>query len=180
MIAKKDVPPDSRYLLMHPRHTVLVTCVDKEGKPNIITLAWSTPVSFNPPIVTISVGPQRYSHKLIEETREFVINVPQMDLAKETLFCGRNSGRKVDKFKATGLTKEPARKVKPPLIKECIAHLECKVVNRFTSGDHTLFLGEVVAASVGEGFFSERFDVRKLRPIFHVGGDEFITLEGER
>jgi flavin reductase (DIM6/NTAB) family NADH-FMN oxidoreductase RutF len=174
---KIEVRSQARYLLLHPRHTVLVTCVDGEGRPNIITLAWTTPVSFDPPLVAISVGPERYSHDLIRGGGDFVINVPEMELAKETLYCGRNSGRDVDKFRETGLTPLPAKKVRSPLIQECTAHLECRVVDSIPAGDHTLFLGEVVHATVREGVFKERFDAGKIEPIFHLGGDDFVTLE---
>ena len=164
------------YRLLHPRHTVLVTCVDKTGKANIITLAWSMPTSIDPPMVVISIAPKRYSHKLIEETGEFVINVPTMKIVKQTLFCGRISGRKCDKFKEAPLTAAPAKKVRSPIIKECVAHLECKLVQTIPTGDHTLFVGEVVAAYVNRRAFNKTFNVKKVKPVFHMGGDSFVTI----
>ncbi len=177
MVEKVDVDSRSGWLLMHPRHTVLVTCVDKMGRPNIITLAWSMVTSFNPFMVAISVAPARYSHDLIRNGGEFVVNVPDMSIVKETLFCGRNSGRDVDKFRATGLTALDAKHVKPPLIGECIAHLECSVVNEITTGDHTIFVGEVVSAVVNPDFFNKSFDTEKFRPILHNGHDDFVTID---
>ncbi|MCD6465216.1 flavin reductase family protein [Candidatus Bathyarchaeota archaeon] len=171
----KDVNLKLAYRLLHPRNTALLTCVDEEGRANIITLAWLMPVSINPPLVAVSIAPRRYSHKLIEESGEFVINVPTMELVEETLYCGSVSGRRVDKFKETGLTPIPAKKVKAPAIKECIAHLECVVRQKVPAGDHTLFIGEVVAAHVNKDVFDGRFDVKKAKIIYHVGGDEFIT-----
>ncbi len=173
---KVSVASDSIYRLMHPRLTVLVTCTDSREKANIITLAWSMPASIKPPMVAISVALQRHSHKLITETKEFVVNIPTMQLARETLFCGRNSGRDCDKFKETKLTPTPATKVAPPLIRECVAHLECKVINSITTGDHTVFIGYVVAASVNRGIFDGKYDVEKVKPIYHLGGDEFLTI----
>lgn len=173
---KVNVASDSIYRLMHPRLTVLVTCTDSRGIANIITLAWSMPASIKPPMVAISVALQRHSHKLITETKEFVVNIPTMQLARETLFCGRNSGRDCDKFKETKLTPTPATKVAPPLIRECVAHLECKVINSITTGDHTMFIGYVVAASVNRGIFDGKYDVEKIKPIYHLGGDEFLTI----
>ena len=129
-VSKKEeanVNPSSAYRLLHPMHTVLVSCVGKDGKPNIITLAWAIPTSINPPLVAVSIAPKRHSHILIEETKEFVINIPTVKILKETLFCGRVSGRGHDKFKEAGFTPLPAKKVKPPIIKECVAHLECKL-----------------------------------------------------
>ena len=161
---------------MHPRLTVLVTSIGKKGKPNIITLAWTMPTSFAPPMVAISVAPERHSHDLISESGEFVVNIPTMEIVKETLFCGRNSGRNYDKFTETGLTQIPAKKVCPPLVKECVFHLECKVVNDVETGDHTVFIGEVVVASAEQGTFKDKFNIDKVKPIYHVGGDDFLTL----
>jgi len=169
-----DLP--SAYRLMHPRLVVLVSCVDPAGKANIVTLAWSMPVSINPPIVVISLAPKRYSHQLIEKTKEFVVNIPTMDIVKETLFCGRRSGKTYDKFKETGLTPLPAKMVQPPIIKECVAHLECKLHQQITVGDHTLFIGRVLTAYADFGVFDENFDLKKVKPIYHMGGDDFTTL----
>lgn len=172
---KIPIPLASAYRIMHPRLVVLVTS-QAGGRPNIITLAWTVPTSFTPPMVAISVAPQRYSHGLISRSREFVVNIPTMELARETLFCGRNSGRDCDKFKETGLTPIPAKKVSPPLIKECVAHLECRVAKSVETGDHTLFIGEVLAASAEQGAFKDRYDIKKVKPIYHLGGDDFLTL----
>jgi len=167
----------SVYKLLHPMHTVLVSCADKTGKPNIITLAWAMPTSINPPLVAVSIAPRRHSHALIKETREFVVNIPTMDLVKETLFCGRISGSKHDKFKEAGLTPLPAKKVKPPAIKECVAHLECKLHSQLRTGDHTVFVGEIIEAYADKEAFADRYDLKKARMIFHLGGNEFATLD---
>jgi len=100
-----------------------------------------------------------------------------MDVLKETLFCGRVSGREHDKFKETGLTPLPAKKVKPPIIKECVAHLECKLHNQFTTGDHTIFVGEIVEAYADKDASTEGYNLEKAKTIFHLGGNEFATLE---
>jgi flavin reductase (DIM6/NTAB) family NADH-FMN oxidoreductase RutF len=176
---KVEVPLSTAYRLLHPRLVVLVSCVDKEGKANVITLAWSMPVSINPPIVAISIAPKRYSHQLVEETKEFVVNIPTMDIVQETLFCGRRSGRSHDKFEETRLTTMPAQMVKPPIIKECVAHLECKLERQITVGDHTLFTGRVLTAYANEGLFDKKFDVKKVKLIYHMGGDDFVTLAPE-
>ncbi|NWG10212.1 flavin reductase family protein [Candidatus Bathyarchaeota archaeon] len=163
--------------LLHPMHTVLVSCAGKTAKPNIITLAWAMPTSIDPPLVAVSIRPERHSYALIEETEEFVVNIPTIDILKETLFCGRKSGSKHDKFKKTGLTPLPARKVKPPIIKECVAHLECRLHRKFKTGDHTIFIGEVTEAYADKEAFSEgEYNLRKAKMIFHVGGNEFATL----
>lgn len=157
-------------------HTVLVTCADKAGKPNIITLAWAMPTSINPPLVAISIKPSRHSYKLIRENREFAVNIPTMEIVEETLFCGRRSGKNHDKFKETKLTPLPAKIVKAPIIKECVAHLECRLQQTFVTGDHTVFVGEVIEAYVDEDSFKEEFDIEKAKLIYHLGGNKFATL----
>jgi flavin reductase (DIM6/NTAB) family NADH-FMN oxidoreductase RutF len=164
------------YKLLHPMHTVLVSCVGKRGRPNIITLAWAMPTSINPPLVAVSIRPERHSFALIEKTREFVVNIPTMNILKETLSCGRMSGKEHDKFKETNLTPLPARKVKPPIIKECIAHLECKLHSQFATGDHTIFVGEIVEAYADKEAFIGKYNLKSARMIFHLGGNEFATL----
>jgi flavin reductase (DIM6/NTAB) family NADH-FMN oxidoreductase RutF len=177
-MGKVDVEIDSASRLFAPRLTVLVTSVDKRGKPNIITLSWAMPTSFNPPLVAISVGPRRYSHELIEACEEFVVNIPPHAILKKVQLCGKRSGRATDKFAEAGLTSIASKEVRPPRIKECIAHLECKLVGKLQTGDHTIFVGRVVAASVDEGAFDSEEDIINLelfKPIFHLGGDFFST-----
>jgi flavin reductase (DIM6/NTAB) family NADH-FMN oxidoreductase RutF len=178
---KTDIELKSAVRLVHPMHTVLVSCVGKVGehahKPNIITLAWAMPTSINPPMVAISVSPRRHSHALIAESREFVVNIPTMQLLEQVMFCGEHSGRKRDKFKETGLTPLKGKKVKAPLIKECIAHLECKLYGQFTTGDHTIFVGEIVAAQADKEAFTNSYDLERARMIFHLNGDKFATLK---
>ena len=166
----------SAYRFLYPRQVVLVSCADKTGKTNIITLAWSMPASIDPPMLLVGIAPKRYSHELIEETREFVVNVPTMDILRETLFCGRRTGREYNKFDEAGLTPLPAKTVKPQIIKECVAHLECRLHQQIAPGDHTLFIGEVLAAYANEGAFIERYDLQKVKPVYHMGGDDFTTI----
>ena len=177
-MGKIDVGVDLASRLFAPRLTVLATSVDKMGKPNIITLSWAMPISFDPPLVAISVGTRRYSHELIEGCKEFVVNIPPHAILKKVQLCGSRSGRAADKFAEAGLTSIASKRVRPPRIKECIAHLECKLVGRLQTGDHTIFVGKVVAASVDEGAFDSEEDVMNLelfKPIFHLGGDFFST-----
>ncbi len=134
------------------------------------------PVSAQPPMLAVSIRPTRYSYNMIKETKEFVINVPTMSIVKKTLFCGRRSGKQHDKFKETGLTPLPAKMVKPPIIKECVAHLECKLLKQITAGDHEILVGEILTAYVNEGIFDKIYDLNKVKPIYHMGGDDFATL----
>lgn len=174
---KKEISLSSFPYLLHPRNTVLVTTVSKDGKPNVLAIAWITPISVKPPYLGISIKPERYSHKLLLETGEFVVNVPTFDLAKEVTICGRKSGKDIDKFKETGLTTEKAKTVKAPIIKECVAHLECKVANRFKIGDHDFFVGKVLAAYVSEDCFKDLYDVEKHKALLHIGKNKFTTTQ---
>lgn len=156
----------SRYTRPQPTPVVMATCIDKKGNANIITLGMYMPISHRPPLVCIGVAPRRYSHKLIEESGEFVVNSPPIGLEKEMHYCGTESGRRFDKFKETDLTPIPSLKVKPPRIEECFGHLECKVVQSVICGDHTLFVGEVVATTVdAEVMNGYVLDVLKAKPI---------------
>jgi flavin reductase (DIM6/NTAB) family NADH-FMN oxidoreductase RutF len=87
------------------------------------------------------------------------------------------SGRDHDKFEETGLTAIPAKKVKPPIIKECVAHLECRLHSQLKTGDHTIFVGEVVEAYANKDAFREAYDTKKAKMIFHLGGNKFATLQ---
>jgi flavin reductase (DIM6/NTAB) family NADH-FMN oxidoreductase RutF len=177
MSEKVNVELSSIYRLLHPMHTVLVSCVKKTGKANVLPLAWAMPTSRSPALIAISVAPSRYSHKLIEETKEFVVNIPTIDLLRETFACGKTSGKNINKFAENGLTPIPAKRVKAPIIKECIAHLECKLYSQFKTGDHTIFVGEVIEAYAKKGVFTDKYDLEKARMLFHLGGNVFATLD---
>ena len=134
MIAKTNVELFSAYRLLHPMHTVLVTTSEETGKPNIITVAWAMPTSITPALIAISVSPKRHSHKLIQQTNEFVINIPTQEILEAVYACGTTTGKNHDKFAETKLTPLSARKTKAPIIKQCIAHLECTVQNQIETG----------------------------------------------
>jgi flavin reductase (DIM6/NTAB) family NADH-FMN oxidoreductase RutF len=99
---------------MFPLPAMLMTCVDTSGKPNIITLAWEGMVNSEPPMVSISIRPSRYSHGLVKASYEFVVNIPSEEMIREVDLCGVVSGRDVDKFSETGFTPIPAEEVSPP------------------------------------------------------------------
>ena len=177
MSGKTEVNSNYSYRLLHPMHTVLVSCVGKDGKPNITTLAWAMPTSIEPLLLAISVSPKRHSHKLIEETQEFIVNIPTLEIMQAVYACGSLTGRSFDKFKKAGLTPIPGRKVRAPAIRECVAHLECIVDNKFTTGDHTIFVGKVVASYADINTFKESYDLKKTRLLYHAGGNNFAVLD---
>ena len=177
MSAKTQVNIASAYRLLHPMHTVLVSCSGKAGKPNITTLAWAMPTSINPPLLAISLAPTCHSHTLIDESGEFIVNIPTLETLQAVYACGSLTGRSFDKFKKTNLTPMPAKKVKAPAIRECIAHLECSVDSKFTTGDHTVFVGKILEAYADMGVFTESYDLKKARMLYHTGGSNFAILD---
>ena len=124
-------------------------------------------------LVAVSIAPGRLTHRLIETTREFVINIPSHQLLHATHGCGTISGREADKFEKFGLTPVPAVKISAPLIGECIGHLECTLHTSYTVGDHTLFIGEVLSASVEEDLFDDFLKVAnpEAKTIHHLGSN---------
>ena len=113
--------------MLYPLPVVMVSVCDKAGRSNIITIGWAGTICTNPPMVSISVRPERYSYDILKETGEFVINLTTKDLAWATDYCGVKSGRQVDKFKECSLTPIPGQHVKAPMIKESPVNIECRV-----------------------------------------------------
>ncbi len=178
MSAKIQVNISQAYRLLHPMHTVLVSAVGNSGKPNITTLAWAMPTSINPPLVAISIAPGRHSHSLIEESGEFIVNIPTLETLQAVYTCGSLSGRSFDKFKKCNLTQMPAKKVKAPAIRECVAHLECEVDGQMTTGDHTIFAGKILEAYADQGAFTEAgYDLKRTHMLYHLGGNNFSVLD---
>ncbi len=155
---------------LYPVPAVLVSCGIE--RPNIITLAWVGTVCSDPPSVAIGVRPERFSHGLIVECGEFVVNLPRTDQVGVVDYCGQVSGREVDKWARCGLTPAAAAKVRTPLIAECPIALECRVSHRLTLGVHDLIIGEVLSVQVDEQVLGERgaIDYGKVDLLAYVGG----------
>ncbi len=168
----------SPWAALFPCPVALTSCIDTNGKPNIITLAWVGIACSDPPTISLAIRPHRFSYGLIDKTREFVVNIPTKEILKDTDYCGIVSGKDLDKFSETGLTQEPAEIVKPPLIKECPVNIECIVKNKIPLGVHDLFLGEVVRVHVNEEILDDngRIDFTKVSPIAYNQG-EYWSLE---
>ena len=165
--------------MLYPLPVVMVSVADKDGKNNIITIAWTGTICSNPPMVSISVRPERYSYDILKETGEFVINLTTKNLTYATDYCGVKSGRDVDKFKEMGLTPLPGKEVKAPLIAESPVNIECKVTQVIPLGSHDMFLAEVVAVHVDEKYMDEKgkFHLDKAEPIAYSHGDYLATGE---
>lgn len=142
--------------MLYPLPAVMISCRRNGERPNIITVAWAGTICTNPAMVSVSIRPERYSYDIIRETGEFVINLVTEELVYATDYCGVRSGKDVDKFKEMNLTPEPASKVQAPVIKESPVNIECKVVSVQELGSHHMFLAEVQAVHVDEGFLDEK------------------------
>lgn len=140
------------FPLLSPVSVVLVSCGGtKAGEaPNLITIAWTGTVCSEPPMLSISVRPERHSYDLIRDSGEFVVNVPSVRQARATDWCGVVSGRKENKFARTGLTPGKALVVSPPIVQECPLNVECKVRQTLKLGSHVMFVAEVVAIQVSK------------------------------
>ncbi len=159
---------------LYPVPVVLVSCIDKSNKKaNIITIAWCGVVCSNPPLLSVSIQPSRYSHALIKQTGDFVINIPSKDLIKKADLCGIRSGKEVDKFKITSFTAVPASKVSSPMIKECPVNIECKLRDTMHLGSHDMFIGEVVAVHVDHDICGSngQIDYAKAKPFVYNQGE---------
>lgn len=141
---KKSVPVSST---LSPVPNLMITVGDMTDS-NIITIAWAGVINSSPFRVYISVQPPRHSYEILNNTKEFVINLVPKDMIRASAWCGSHSGRDYDKFAQTGLTKQKADKVACPLIAECPVNLECKVFETKDLGTHRMFMADVVATHV--------------------------------
>ena len=159
--------------MLYPLPAVMVSVTDGKGQDDIITVAWTGTICTNPPMVYISVRPSRFSHHMLMETGEFVINLTTEKLTRATDYCGVRSGRDVDKFKETGLTREKAEFVKAPMIKESPVSIECRVTEVKKLGSHDMFLAEVLAVHADEEYMDEnnRFDLNRACPMVYSHGE---------
>ena len=155
--------------MLYPLPAVMVSVTDGKGNDNIITVAWAGTVCTNPPMVSISVRPTRYSYDMIRNTGEFVINLTTENLAYATDYCGVRSGRDVDKFKELKLTKEKADYVQAPMIGESPVSIECKVREVKELGSHHMFLADVVAVHADETYMDKnnKFQLNQSHPLVY-------------
>jgi flavin reductase (DIM6/NTAB) family NADH-FMN oxidoreductase RutF len=151
--------------ILYPVPAVMVSCGTGD-RANIITLAWVGTVCSEPPMVGIGVRPSRYSHGLLEDVGEFVVNLPTAEQVEWVDHCGMVSGREADKWADCGFTPVSASEVAVPLIGECPVNIECRVQETLSLGSHDLFIGEVLAVQVDESVLDEndRFDFKRAAP----------------
>lgn len=163
--------------MLYPLPSVMVTVSDNLGKDNIITIAWAGTINSDPPMVSISVRKSRYSHHMIMEKGEFVINLVTKDLTYAMDYCGVKSGKDIDKFIDMGLTKEKAEFVSVPLIKESPLCLECKVTKVLELGSHDMFLADVISVRADTKYIDEtgKFDLNSSKLVTYSHG-QYFTL----
>ena len=161
--------------MVYPLPAVLVSCGDKEGNVNLMTAAWTGTVCSEPPMVYVSVRKERYSHHMIRETGEYVINLTTEKLAEATDFCGVRSGRDMDKFKEMKLTPVKGGLQYAPMVAESPVSIECKVTNVMELGSHDMFIAEVTAVYVDEQYMDAKgtFHLEKAEPLVYSHGQYY-------
>ena len=167
MAKKREFPLAQIYRLLEPGPVLLVTTA-RSGRANVMPMSWHTMMEFVPPLVGCVISNQNRTFEMLRASGECVINVPTVELAKKVVACGNVSGRSVDKFKKFNLTPVAGAVVKAPLIAECYANLECKLVDRKLVTKYNFFILEVVKAWI---------DPRQKRPrtMHHRGEGVFLV-----
>ena len=176
-MAKQSWKPGN---MLYPVPVLMVSCQRDEEKPNIITVAWAGTICSNPPMLSISIRPERYSYPIIKETGEFVVNLVTRSLARAADYCGVESGRKVDKYERMKLTPSVSKIVKVPGIFESPVNMECRVTEMKELGSHHMFLAEIVNVNISEDYLDERgkFHLNQAGMVSYSHGEYFVL--GER
>jgi len=174
----KIKPSKALQMLDHGPTTLLAVQDEKHSRLNVFTVSWIIPCSHKPPLVAFSCNPKNYSHELINNTREFTVNIPNVPFIDKLHFCGTTSGCKIAKVEKLALTLVKSQSLKTPLVDECIAHLECKVVQSIIAGDHTIYIAEVLAASANNEFFESTwcFENNDSRTLHYLGGKRYAAI----
>ena len=176
-MAKRSFPLSKVYSLLEPGPVVLLTTVHK-GRANVMTMSWHTMMEFEPPLVGCIVSGRDFSFDALKATRQCVLNIPTVELKTAVVGCGNTSGRRMDKFKAFGLTPVPAALVEAPLIAECYASLECRVVHTRLMNCYNFFVLEVLKAWIEPACKDPRTLHHRGRGAFMLAG-ETIKLQSK-
>lgn len=176
---KVEVPLRRVTRFLNPGPVVLVTAKYRD-RTSVMPAAWVIPLSARPPLVGVAIHPARFTHDLVRRSGQFALNVPGRPLAEAVARLGSVSGHDVDdKLALVGLTPADPKQIDAPLIEECLAWLECAVVDAFEVGDHTLFVGEVLVAQAEEDAFDETWLLtdEEVKPLHHLGGGLYAVLD---
>ena len=165
--------------MLNPVPAVMVSVSDGNGKNNIITVALAGTICTNPPMLSISVRPERYSYEMIKSTKEFVVNLTTKDLVRACDYCGVTSGRDVDKFEKMKLTPINLPNVSVPGIKESPVNIECRVKKIEELGSHTMFIADVVGVTVDDEYMDEKgkFNINDTGLVMYSHGEYFVMGE---
>jgi len=166
-MARTSFPLSQVYRLLEPGPVVLLTTA-QNGRPNVMTMSWHTMIEFEPPLVGCVISDRNHSFGMLQATKECVINIPTVELAQKVVGCGNTSGRKLDKFRRFGLTPVPATRVAAPLIDECYAALECRLVDAKLAAKYCFFILEVLKAWVDRS-------KKDPRTLHHLGKGAFMV-----
>lgn len=169
-MTKKSFSLSRVYRLLEPGPVVLLTTAFK-GRANIMTMSWQTMMEFEPPLVGCVISARNYSFDALLKSKQCVLNIPSAELARQVVGVGNCSGSKVDKFKKFKLTAMPATQVVAPLIAECYANLECKVVDTRMVNKYNFFVLEVLKAWLDPAQKNPRTLHHKGKGTFMVAGD---------
>lgn len=161
------------YRLLHPKVIFLLTSVGKDGRANVMTCAWATPASEEPPKIIVCVSKEHYTAELILESGDFAVNIPHKNMEKVIWICGSRSGRKTDKFKEAGLKIMKANRISAPLIEGCIGFLECKLSSTIDAGECYAFLADVLESRYDENYFVNKLWLSQTVPM-HLGGRKIV------
>lgn len=167
IIAKVPLPLSDVYQLIEPGPVVMVSTA-RNGKPNIMTMSWHMMMDFEPPIIACIISNRNYSFDILTETKECVINIPTVDLAEVVVGVGNTTGKRVNKFHRFQLTQVPASRVAVPMIAECFANLECKVIDTRMMAKYNMFILEVLEAWITP-------HKKRIRTIHHWGNGVFVV-----
>jgi flavin reductase (DIM6/NTAB) family NADH-FMN oxidoreductase RutF len=169
-MSKKELPLSDVYRLIEAGPVVMVSTM-RRGKPDVMTMSWHMMIDFEPPLIACVISNRNYTFENVKKTKELVLNIPTAELIKKTVDVGNVSGRKVDKFKKFGLTPVAASCVKAPLVEECYANIECKVIDAKLATKYNVFIVEAVKAWI---------DRSKKHPhIFHHQGGDVFAIDSK-
>lgn len=169
--------PIDALRMLQPGPLALVTTRFRSAD-NVMTAGWMMPISMHPPLIAVAVHPGRLTHTHITRSEFFALNIPTADLLNAVHTCGIVSGRDEDKFARAGLTPTDAIQLELPLIEECVAHIECGLVQRASIGDHDLFIGRPLAVSAIDSAFNGRWliEVDEGQLLHHLRADAYASL----
>ena len=177
MATKRELETRDGLRLLAPGPLALVTTMYRD-QPNVMTAGWLLPLSFDPVLIGVAIHPGRLTHEFATKSEVFALNIPNVDLISAVHACGMTSGREGDKWDATGLTPAEAVEIEAPLVAECVAHIECGLMDRRMWGDHDLFVGRVLAVQADDEAFQGSWQIEEDagRLLHHLGADRYAGL----